>query len=106
MKTSTQITRTRNPRKTAAKTQNERNIKYKRKKNIFKKCKEFSEISGQDVIIFFYDRQIHKLDEFYTSDKFKIKHVQKMINDYHTKVDKKLRYAQVNQPTISISERA
>ena len=48
-------------------TQKERNIKYRRKRNFIKKGCQFKKICGQDVVIFFYDKKMNFLKEFYTS---------------------------------------
>lgn len=56
--------------KAQASNQNFRNIKYKRKRNLIKKSCQFAEISGMDVIIFFYKRKNHNLEEYYTTKDF------------------------------------
>jgi len=50
--------------------QNTRNIRYRRKKNFIKKGCQFNHICGQDVVIFFYDKKMNFLKEFYTSGNF------------------------------------
>ena len=61
-------------------TQNDRNIKYRRKKNFIKKGVQLSQICDVEVIILTYDRKLNKLDEFYTTPSFRIDNVNKMID--------------------------
>jgi len=56
-------------------TQNDRNIKYRRKKNLVKKGHQLSKICGFDVIILTFDKKQNKLDEFYTTADFKFEDV-------------------------------
>ena len=48
----------------------DRNIKYRRKKNFIKKGYQLSQICGFNVIIFTFDTKQNKLNQFYTTPDF------------------------------------
>ena len=72
--------------------QNTRNIRYRRKKNFIKKGLKFSQICDCDVIMLIFDKRMNKLNQFYTTDDFKLENAYRMVKE-KTKVNhKKFKY--------------
>ena len=72
-------------------TANDRNIRYRRRKNFIKKGFELSQICGFDVIIMTYDKKMNKLVEIYTTPDFTLTQANKMISEQATQAISKKR---------------